>query len=1468
MREGVNYEVEADEIYLRVIKTRVDKWPKEVDDIKEKIEKIVKGLAEAENQCLKGWCRNIYPLVAKKAGKISKALADHKAQRKKFKGLASPPLLAGMFAQLKKFKVLARPPLLAGMVPLFARDSRSPSSNAQVPISYPKRYSTDFESRSLIMIEIMDALKDDQVCMVGLCGIGGVGKTTMVKQVERVMKAEQLFDVFVMVTVGRQPDPIKIQTVIGEHLGLKLPEQESLNARANRVREILRQINMFLIILDDVWNTLNLTEVGIPTGNDHKGSKVILTSRSEDVCLKMGTKKIIKIQQLKEYEAWVLFRDMTGCSVDSSDLWDIAVEIVELCHGLPLALVTMGRVLRGKGKYEWDNALEKLTAPCQGTLTRVHAGVYPSLLLSYNYIASEEAKFLFKLCCLFPEGFEIPIEELFRIVKVKQLFEGRDQLNVARDHVFHLVNDLKMCYFLLEGENENYVKVQDVLRDFGISISSDQRGKDVFLICDDNLKQWPGEETFENYTCISITMNAMAWLPGGLNCSSLELLMLCHNDCPLFLPANFFERMGELKILILRKMTIVMHEPSLGLLKNLRYLCIQDCGRIEIISTIGDLLNLEILSFRGSHLYEIPKAIGKLKNLKLLDLTNCEFLEKISPCVISSLIKLEELYMGSFGYWEVEGVKTRQNTSLSELEHLSYLNTLEIWIPNLATLPKSPFFSKLAKYCITVGKENICHKASSTMFEKKLLLLHLNKIESLSGGIDELSKNTEFLYLNGLESEDTLCEVIQNGFHNLKELKIHRCKTPKFLEMGNCPLPTRARSLAHLTSIEVTNCLGLENLFSLSMADGLVQLRYLEVSDSEILEQIFSEEIEQEVNTQKMIKFPNLEELKLQSLPKLTSFCKSKGIEFPKLKALTLVNLPNIRSLFSDADAATNALFPKTFNIPCLHRLCVEGMTNLREMSGSQLQADLYVELRDLFVRNCPKLVNIITSNAITRLYNLERLCVWNCPSVEEIVAADQGGGENTEEARKTMIWLPALRQLDLGYLPKLKCFYRKRPSYTSLKLGDSSAIGFRHYYLFSKQVVLQSLRTLNLNHVGSVQTIFHYPDSAGSLQTLEHIQISSCSNLMSVMAVHVQWDKIKIPQLQELTLGRLPNLRSFSLQIFDPMPCEECSNTQDWKAMEVVGTLFDGKVSFPKLSRLIVEKLDNVHNIWSNQLQKGSFHKISEMSVTHCNELRKLAPSFVAESLLRLKQLLIGDCSKMEEAFGKEEIAEQGRVRFTKLCRLGLVNMPNLRRFCDITHEWILPSLRVVAMSNCPNIYTFSPGLVKTPSLQHLLIIPDIKTSSPEAFWNEFGWKRKMVWLNNINDTLWYICKQEGKGKAWKGETSKEMEPWRGSGRLESEYLEEGVEKLTTPDVEQNKELKENERKLEKGKEKCLDRFEKQPSVEKELSKAESKIKDLKADLKGQASKEEIGKEKRLGPSDVESLELEEDNCLERKLK
>ncbi|MBA0880452.1 hypothetical protein Goshw_019370 [Gossypium schwendimanii] len=98
------------------------------------------------------------------------------------------------------------------------------------------------------------------------------------------------------------PNMVNIQDKIAEKLGLKI-EERSVDVRAARLHDRLKKIINVLIILDDIWVTLDLEALGIPSIDDHKGCKILMTSRRQEVLKSMGSQKVLPIELLKEDEA-------------------------------------------------------------------------------------------------------------------------------------------------------------------------------------------------------------------------------------------------------------------------------------------------------------------------------------------------------------------------------------------------------------------------------------------------------------------------------------------------------------------------------------------------------------------------------------------------------------------------------------------------------------------------------------------------------------------------------------------------------------------------------------------------------------------------------------------------------------------------------------------------------------------------------------------------------------------------------------------------------------------------------------------------------------------------------------------------------------------------------------------------------------------------------------------------------------
>ena len=127
--------------------------------------------------------------------------------------------------------------------------------------------------------------------MIGIWGLGGIGKITLVKNLNNELNntSTQLFGIVIWATVSKNVDIKNAQTQIANRLNLELKMEESVEGIAIRLHQRLMNEEKYLLILDDVCQKLDLDNLGVPQPDVHKGSKIILTTRFMEVCRKMMT---------------------------------------------------------------------------------------------------------------------------------------------------------------------------------------------------------------------------------------------------------------------------------------------------------------------------------------------------------------------------------------------------------------------------------------------------------------------------------------------------------------------------------------------------------------------------------------------------------------------------------------------------------------------------------------------------------------------------------------------------------------------------------------------------------------------------------------------------------------------------------------------------------------------------------------------------------------------------------------------------------------------------------------------------------------------------------------------------------------------------------------------------------------------------------------------------------------------------
>ncbi|KAK9950192.1 hypothetical protein M0R45_005693 [Rubus argutus] len=252
----------------------------------------------------------------------------------------------------------------------------------------------EFEATREAIQKVMKALRDDEVTAIGVYGMGGVGKTTMVEHVAALAKNEGIFHHVIKVVVSQDPNYEKIQGTLADLLGVKLADETEAGRAASLNKAIMRR-EKILIILDNVWSRIELSRIGVPGYKKLQtcNSKVILTTRIKNTCTSMRTQVKILLRVLSEKDSWSLFANTTGMSFDeSSKLYNVARKICNECSGLPIALKAFAGALGDTDSLaEWERAARQLQASQPANLDD-DGLVFKCMKLSNDYSKSKDAK--------------------------------------------------------------------------------------------------------------------------------------------------------------------------------------------------------------------------------------------------------------------------------------------------------------------------------------------------------------------------------------------------------------------------------------------------------------------------------------------------------------------------------------------------------------------------------------------------------------------------------------------------------------------------------------------------------------------------------------------------------------------------------------------------------------------------------------------------------------------------------------------------------------------------------------------------------------------------------------------------------------------------------------------------------------------------------------------------------------------
>ncbi|WOL18348.1 hypothetical protein Cni_G27142 [Canna indica] len=683
---------------------------------------------------------------------------------------------------------------------------------------------------------------DDKVSVVGICGMGRVGKSTILKKfcngftdAEKSKQIEVDFDK----NTKNKSVADYVQDIIMDTYELKEEEEEDKNSVDDRATRIRKQLEKeeFYLILDNVWEYINLYELGIPNLNVHKKGKVFLSTRSTKICKRMEA-KTVRVKTLSFENAWTLFKDKVGDAVhgieEDSRIEERARELLRKCDGLPEALIHVGHAVASKERLEeWDYIIEQLDSKPWKIENMVQ--VLASLKQGYDKLNTALQKCLL-YCSLYPPGFPIKRKWIIDYCINEGLFD------TFSEGIHHL-GELMAESWIETGIDESQITVHPAVHAMALWVACEcGKSESKWLVHARRKLKGPPRNWAESHR-VSLMRNKIAALPQIPECKMLTTLMLQGNAHLKAIPDDFFPSTPKLKVLDLSQTSLEQIPAGIACLKELQYFDVSD-----------------------TKIKSLPKEVGKLVELKFFMLSRT-LVETIPEGVIKKLIHLEVFFVDfSYGGWKAGS--DGAGVSVGELENLHYLKALGISVESSGALRKLTASDALTEAIESLhirgcpGLESISNKSLGENLEhvKTLQLKNANDLEELTIDRDEW-------YLR------SVTDLILQRLPGIIKIT---------WSQGYC--------FEDLMKLTVSGCEGMETLIHKKDGGGSEQGR---TSNN----QMNSRSARREISP-----FPRLKSLELIHLPKLNSIFEGGNLNLPSLESLRVTDCPNLKKLAINAN--------------------------------------------------------------------------------------------------------------------------------------------------------------------------------------------------------------------------------------------------------------------------------------------------------------------------------------------------------------------------------------------------------------------------------------------------------------------------------------------------------------------------------------------------------------------------------------
>ncbi|XP_073002919.1 probable disease resistance protein At1g61300 [Typha latifolia] len=725
--------------------------------------------------------------------------------------------------------------------------------------------------------EALRCIKEDQeVGMIGIWGMGGVGKTHLLKQINNSFIGDSAFNHVIFVTASQSCTTETIQKQIVEILNLQ--QHEDVSRQGDIIFNFLRN-KSFLMLLDDLWGRLDLQVVGIPFPLgmvEGCKRKVVLTTRSINVCGKMEVRKKIRVKCLNDDEAWSLFLEKVGEETISSHplIPRLAKEVSEELEGLPLALITTGRAMyEKKDPREWEYAIDLLKKSLLDEVEDQEGSTFYRLKFSYDSLTSDILRESFLSCSMWPEDWWIDKGDLIECWMGLGLIKEFDSTSEAYNTGHTLIRYLTGACLLEESErivtaglseeSERIVptvRMHDVLRDMALWITHDEgKNKNKWMVFKHEAPR--DREIWSKAERITLMQSNIKALPpiATTPCSSkLTTLMLSSNHKLRELGDNF------------------------GALVALTYLDLSSCGFVHFPKEICGLVQLRYLNLADNKMPSLPEELGSLVNLKFLILRDTG-IHTIPQGVIAKLKSLHVLDLHqTFGSVSAEKMTYFASPLLEELECLYDLKGLGICVQG-----KSQFDKLIELFNISIRWLGISNLENSTSFSLSTSFLGDKQIQmNLAKLCFTKSYVTQYIVIEGNHQQPTwqlraLENLYFHKMHGLEEI-IWKGVVPKELFRA-------------LRFLNVVDCDKLKSISWILHLPCLMELRVIRCSSMrELIADTVEKEEEKEITS--TATFPCLREIELEDLPEMVSICHS-AFALPALQNIYILHCLKLKKL-------------------------------------------------------------------------------------------------------------------------------------------------------------------------------------------------------------------------------------------------------------------------------------------------------------------------------------------------------------------------------------------------------------------------------------------------------------------------------------------------------------------------------------------------------------------------------------------